>query len=133
MALSDREQQVLRDLEEQFEIDDPDFATTMASDPTTQRFSPRHIGAGVVLVLLGLVVILLGVSLGHGLVSVLVGLLGFGAAVWGVTLMMTRVDATGAKVSSRRGAQEAPTTSGGQSRRAAFWERQEERWDRRND
>lgn len=134
MALSDREQQVLRDLEEQFEIDDPDFATTMAADPTTLRFSPRHVGVGMGMVLLALVVILFAVSLGHGITSVVVGVLGFGLAVWGVTLLTTRVDATGQKVSSSRGSRDgACDASGGQSRRAAFWERQEERWERRND
>ena len=55
MALSEREQQVLRDLESQLHQDDPDLAQTLQREERRlSRPSPRHIGGGVALVLIGL-------------------------------------------------------------------------------
>ena len=126
MPLSEREQQVLRDLEEQLHEDDPSLASTIAQgERKLGRPSPRHIGAGVALVLLGFAVVIGGVSVSHGLVSILVGVAGFALAVWGVTLMLTRLDAGGS------------ARSGSVRRRgrgaSSFMERQSERWDRRRD
>lgn len=120
MALSEREQQVLRDLEEQLHADDPGLASSIEdAGRGLGRPSPRHVGAGVALVLTGLAVVIGGVALGRGLVSMLVGVAGFALAVWGVTLMLTRTQAAG------QGSQRASR------RRASFMERQAERWDRR--
>ena len=92
MALSEREQQVLRDLEEQLHVEDPSLAHSMGrAEASRRRASPRHVGAGVALVLVGLAFVIGGVAVGHSLVSILLGVAGFGVAVWGVTLMLTRV------------------------------------------
>ncbi|MDU0347496.1 DUF3040 domain-containing protein [Actinomyces sp. MRS3W] len=122
MALSEREQQVLRDLEEQLNDEDPSLAETMQhADSTLRRPSPRRIGAGVALLLAGLTVVIVGVAVGNDVVSILLGVLGFAVAVWGVTLMLTR------------GSGEPRDVGGRGSRRASFMERQSERWDRRRD
>ena len=48
MALSEREQQVLRDLESQLHEDDPELAQTFQREERRlSRPSPRHIGGGV--------------------------------------------------------------------------------------
>lgn len=126
MALSEREQQVLRDLEEQLHVEDPSLATSMKqAQPQVGRPSPRHIGAGVALVLVGLCTVLGGVAVGQGVVSVLLGVAGFGVAVWGVTLMLTRVQAS---VDQDRPGSRSPR--GGPS---SFMERQAQRWDRRQE
>lgn len=125
MALTEREQQVLRDLEQQLHSDDPHLAQTMHRvESTIGRPSPRHIGAGVALVLVGLAVVIAGVAVGHGPISILLGVAGFILAVWGVTLMLTRVSAGGAQGPGK------PRRTGSGGRRS-FMERQSDRWERR--
>ncbi|MBE6480987.1 MAG: DUF3040 domain-containing protein [Actinomyces ruminicola] len=123
MALSEREQQVLRDLEEQLSDEDPSLAETMQhAEKTLRRPSPRRVGAGIALMLVGLAVVIAGVAVGNGIVvSILLGVLGFALAVWGVTLMLTR-----------GGAVKDEAASHGTSR-SSFMERQSERWERRRD
>ena len=70
MALSEREQQVLRDLESQLHEDDPELAQTFQREERRlSRPSPRHIGGGVALVLVGLALLIAGVSVPHSLLS----------------------------------------------------------------
>ena len=91
-----------------------------------RRPSPRHIGAGVALLLVGLSVVIGGVAVGHGIVSILVGLGGFALAVWGVSLMLTTVeDGAGGGAASGSGR--------GSSSWGRFMDRNAERWDRRRD
>ena len=126
MALSEREQQVLRDLEKQLHADDPSLAGSMRPAGGERRPSPRHIGAGVALLLVGLSVVIGGVAVGHGIVSILVGLGGFALAVWGVSLMLTTVeDGAGGGAASGSGR--------GSSSWGRFMDRNAERWDRRRD
>ncbi|VEG26862.1 DUF3040 domain-containing protein [Actinomyces howellii] len=122
MALTEREQQVLRDLEQQLHSEDPSLAQTMDRVETVGRPSPRHIGAGVALVLVGLTVVVAGVAVGHGPVSIGLGVAGFALAVWGVTLMLTRV-----------GSPKSSSPSSGSRRTSSFMDRQAERWERRRD
>ena len=127
MALSEREQQVLRDLEKQLHADDPSLAGSMRPAGGARRPSPRHIGAGVALLLVGLSVVIGGVAVGRGgIVSILVGLGGFALAVWGVSLMLTTVeDGAGGGAASGSGR--------GSSSWGRFMDRNAERWDRRRD
>ncbi|ARD41897.1 DUF3040 domain-containing protein [Actinomyces gaoshouyii] len=127
MSLSEREQRVLRDLERQLHEEDPTLAETIQyPERHLARVSPRNIGWGIALVLVGLVVVISGVVLGHGngLVSIIVGVTGFGLAVAGVALMVRRPpvlkDARGGMGKDRTG-------------RSTFMERQSERWERRRD
>lgn len=141
MALSEREQQVLRDLEAQLNQEDPSLASSMEQAEKrldrAVRFSPRRVGAGVAMVLVGLAVVIGGVAVGHGIVSIGLGVLGFGLAVWGVMVALTRVDAHsrpgGAKGGARGGS--AGDKAGGNAGkgRSGFMDRQAERWDRRRD
>ena len=127
MALSEREQQVLRDLEKQLHADDPSLAGSMRPAGGERRPSPRHIGAGVALLLVGLSVVIGGVAVGHGIVSILVGLGGFALAVWGVSLMLTTVEQGGADGGAASGSGRGPSSWG------RFMDRNAERWDRRRD
>lgn len=130
MELSEREQQVLRALEQQLSAEDPSLASSMAkAEKKIARPSPRHIGAGVALVLVGLAVVLGGVMVGHGVWSVLVGVAGFALAVWGVSLMLTTRETPGE--SSGRSRSGRP--GGGRGKGSSFMDRQAERWDRRRD
>ncbi|WP_103064043.1 DUF3040 domain-containing protein [Actinomyces qiguomingii] len=123
MALSEREQQVLRDLEEQLNDEDPSLAETMQhAERTLRRPSPRRIGAGIALVLLGLTVVISGVAVGNGIGSILLGVVGFALAVWGVTCMLTGASP-----------KDSAAGSGDVKRSSSFMQRQSERWDRRRD
>ena len=134
MALSEREQQVLRDLESQLHEDDPELAQTFQREERRlSRPSPRHIGGGVALVLVGLALLIAGVSVPHSLLSILLGVAGFLVAVGGVAMALTRVESTS---SPRRpaGGRGGPAKSGnGGKKRSSFMDRQSERWDRRRD
>ena len=134
MALSEREQQVLRDLESQLHEDDPELAQTFQREERRlSRPSPRHIGCGVALVLVGLALLIAGVSVPHSLLSILLGVAGFLVAVGGVAMALTRVESTS---SPRRpaGGRGGPTKNGnGGKKRSSFMDRQSERWDRRRD
>ena len=133
MALSEREQQVLRDLESQLHHDDPDLAQTLQREERRlSRPSPRHIGGGVALVLIGLALLITGVSVRHNLLSILLGVTGFLVSVGGVALALTRVEATAGK---RRPATDGRPGRDGNSKRkrSSFMDRQSERWERRRD
>lgn len=134
MALSEREQQVLRDLESQLHQEDPALADTLERDERRlSRPSPRHVGAGVALVLVGLSLLVGGVSVGHGLVSILLGVAGFAVAVWGVSLALTRVS-SGPKAPGSSSPRRGPKRpSGPRASGSSFMDRQSERWDRRRD
>ena len=118
MALSEREQQVLRDLESQLHQDDPDLAQTLQREERRlSRPSPRHIGGGVTLVLIGLALLIAGVSVRHNLVSILLGVAGFLVAVGGVALALTRVEsASGSRQFTPRGGKPSRGKSGGRWR-----------------
>ena len=131
MALSEREQQVLRDLESQLHADDPDLAQTLQREERRlSRPSPRHIGGGVALVLIGLALLIAGVSVRHNLVSILLGVAGFLVAVGGVALALTRVEASGSR-GSAAGAGRPGRDGRGKKKRSSFMDRQSERWERR--
>lgn len=123
MALSEREQQVLRDLEEQLHDEDPALVDSMDdAGRELGRLSPRHVGGGIALILLGLAVLVGGVAVGHGVVSILLGVAGFGLAVWGVTMMLTRAQPSEARAPRRE-----------EGSRSGFMDRQSERWEQRRD
>ena len=114
MALSEREQQVLRDLESQLHEDDPELAQTFQrQERRLSRHSPRHIGGGVALVLLGVA--------------------GFLVAVGGVALALTRVESTTSPRQSEAGRDRPAKGGSGAKKRSSFMDRQSERWDRRRD
>ena len=106
MALSEREKEVLRDLEAQLGSTDPDLAASM-SDPMDERSelgwrpSPRHVGMGVFAVIVAFAGMIACVAFFH--------------SVWSNTLAV----GPGAKPAR-------PV------KKSSFMARQEERWDKRN-
>ena len=134
MALSEREQQVLRDLESQLHEDDPELAQTFQREERRlSRPSPRHIGGGVALVLVGLALLIAGVSVPHNLLSILLGVTGFLVAVGGVALALTRVESASSPRRSAAGRGRPTKDRNGGKKRSSFMNRQSERWDRRRD
>lgn len=129
MALSEREQKVLEQLEELMSNEDPNFASSMSSTGNTAPvFSARQLALGILCVLIGLGIII-GAVASH---LIWLGVLGFLFAAFGVyftsTSKKTPVDSfLGGKAG---GAARARARE--QKERSAFMNRLEERWDERN-
>ena len=129
MALSEREQKVLEQLEELMSNEDPNFASSMSSTGNTAPvFSARQLALGILCVLIGLGIII-GAVASH---LIWLGVLGFLFAAFGVyftsTSKKTPVDSfLGGKAGGA-----ASARSREQKERSAFMNRLEERWDERN-
>ncbi|WP_144792831.1 DUF3040 domain-containing protein [Kocuria palustris] len=125
MALSEREQQLLAQLEQQLNAEDPQFVSQMDSRPVQPTFSTRAVVLGAVIGVVGLGIVIGGVVLD----SILVGLLGFLAMSFGVYWASTRS-------SSEKGGS-AEASSGPASRTAKkkepsrFMRSLEDKWDER--
>ncbi len=119
MPLSEHEQRLLDQLEEQLHAEDPKFAHTLGSDPA-KSFSTRHVVIGVLIAIAGILILLAGVF-----VQIIpLGVAGFvvmGAGVYVATLRR------GAPRSTEAG------SASGQARkpRSSFMSSLEERWDER--
>lgn len=129
MALSEREQKVLEQLEELMSNEDPNFASSMSSTGNTAPvFSARQLALGILCVLIGLGIII-GAIASH---LIWLGVLGFLFAAFGVyftsTSKKTPVDSfLGGKAGGA-----ARARSREQKERSAFMNRLEERWDEHN-
>ena len=128
MALSEREQKVLDQLEEVMHAEDPQFASSMSSTGNTAPvFSARHMVLGILCVLAGLGIIIGAVASK----IILLGIVGFIVAAGGVyfatTSKKTPIDSFlggKAKGASAEKAQQ-------QRKQSKLMERLEERWDER--
>ena len=86
MALSEREQKVLEQLEELMSNEDPNFASSMSSTGNTAPvFSARQLALGILCVLIGLGIII-GAVASH---LIWLGVLGFLFAAFGVYFAST--------------------------------------------
>lgn len=119
MPLSEHEQRLLEQLEQQLHAEDPKFANALASDPA-RSLSTRHIVIGVLVTIAGILVLLSGVAFK----LIILGILGFiimGAGVYFAT--------------SKKKLVSDPTAPGGSPRskqRSGFMASLEERWEERH-
>jgi hypothetical protein len=128
MPLSEYEQRMLQQMEQQLRSDDPRLANTLADKP---RPDVRRLSLGVLLFLLGLGGLIGGVATSF----VWLGVLGFLAMLGGVMLAISGprgpggVRGRGAKRAGGSGTGTSTTTpsSGG------FMQRQEDKWNKRNE
>ena len=135
MALSEREQKVLDQLEELMSAEDPHFASSMSSTGNTAPvFSARHMALGILGVLAGLGIIIGAVASK----MIWLGLIGFIFSAGGVYLATTSkktpVDSfLGDKAQGATQArQEGAGSSEKSTKQSKFMSRLEERWDDRN-
>lgn len=128
MALSERERQLLEQLEQQLHVEDPTFADTMQEEHPRTRpgsgLSGRNLVLGIVVAVLGLGLVLLGVATQ----LIFVGVLGFLVMAGGVYLatLRRREDGAGPKSSGRTS---RPRT---QARGGSFMQRLEQQWEDRH-
>jgi len=120
MALSDREQQLLEQMERALASEDPKFASALGGS-MTNRIATKSIGIAVLGVVVGIGSLLAAVSLS---IPVL-GVLGFLAIVAG--FYFANLGAKSSPVTRNPGATSKAPTSGG------FMRGLEDRWDRRQD
>ena len=129
MPLSDREQQLLEQMERALIEEDPRFATSMRGGPGQAR-NRRRLAIGIGGVLVGLGVILLGVTTK----LVVVGAIGFAlmvaAVVYAVTERRTPLKAVPTSGQPQRPAPRARKKSSGSG---TFMSRLEQRWEQRRD
>lgn len=127
MPLSEYEQRVLDQMERALTSDDPRWATTMKS--TQPRSGLRWIVAGVAVVA-GLLILVLGVFLKQPIV----GVLGFVAMFAGVLFAFTapKSSSSGPEgVVDGDGSVQASPKSAVKTTKPGFFNRLEDRWDRR--
>lgn len=120
MALSDREQQLLEQMERALASEDPKFASALGS-PMTNRIATKTIGIAVLGVVVGIGSLLAAVSLRIPAL----GVLGFLAIVAGFYFANLGAKSAPSKDKSR------PT--GKQPSSGGFMQGLEDRWDRRQD
>ncbi|WP_104179395.1 DUF3040 domain-containing protein [Arthrobacter sp. B0490] len=91
MALSEHEQRLLDQLEQQLHADDPKFAHSMASD-TRKSMSTRRLVIGSLITIAGILVLLAGIVYQLTIVGV-AGFLIMGAGVYFATTKSRQVEA----------------------------------------
>lgn len=127
MPLSEYEQRVLAQMEQQLSSDDPKLAETftVATAPSAPRNASR-VGLGVLVVALGLGVIVVGLAQGLSWL----GVIGFLVMFAGVLIATSR-----GKASNGVPAGNAPAGPAGPRAQASspFMSRLDERWDRRRE
>lgn len=116
MALSEREQRLLEEMERNLYENEADIVTTLGD---RRGPNPTAIALGVIVALAGLITMVVGVNLS----LTVVGVIGFAVLFTGV---MVAVAAPGKKIAT--GATAAPAAS---ASRSSFMDRLNERWDRR--
>lgn len=132
MPLSEHEQKLLDQMERALYAEDPSFATQMKGHG---RPAPKsRLVAGVVVAVLGLAVVVLGVSAA----SIPLGVVGFVIMVAGVAWAATPQRVSGG--APARPARSAPAAGKGQARKGgrkpkatggSFMQRLDERWEKR--
>ncbi|MDY6051178.1 MAG: DUF3040 domain-containing protein [Rothia sp. (in: high G+C Gram-positive bacteria)] len=126
MALSDREQELLAQLEKQLN-DDPAFASTMTGPqplvaPAVSS-SPRNLVLGALIAVVGLGIIIAGVSTK----LIVLGVLGFVVAAAGVYVATTAPQKS--KANGKRGSGPSVPSKAGST--SSFMQHLEDKWDER--
>lgn len=130
MGLSERERQVLAQMEQQLRGEDPTLVSTLATDEDeavtpTIKAGPRAWAVAITVAVIGLILLLVGVSLSTRWVGTLVGIVGFLLMLGGLLMPFSEgvvrfIGGPNAIV------KKAPKKTG------SFMERQERKWDQRH-
>ncbi|WP_432496252.1 DUF3040 domain-containing protein [Kineococcus gypseus] len=127
MPLSEHEQRLLEQMERALSADDPKFANAMRGS-RHGRSARRRLAVGVVAVVVGLVLLLAGVSTSR----IWLGAGGFIVMLAGAIWAFSPARGTGARTDAQPGPAAARRARPGRARRSgSFMQRMEQRWDRR--
>ena len=126
MPLSEYEQRVLAEMEQHLREADPELATSMQVESGGFQIDIRRLSIGILLGLVGIAVLVAGVAMNQAWL----GVIGFGVMLAGVLVAMN----IGGKPAPAKasappaGAKPSPPKSA-----SSFMQRQQERWERRQD
>lgn len=123
MPLSEYEQRMLAQMEDQLRADDPGLAQSFSSAPS---FDLRRIVGGIFAVIAGIGILVAGVATGWAWL----GGIGFLAMVAGVLYALSSPKSSGKDDDAKVKA--APRKSSAPAGRKSFMERQQERWEKRD-
>jgi len=141
MPLSDREQQLLKQMERALLEEDPSFATSMRGGPGRARHR-RRLAIGIGGVVVGLGTVLFGVSQfgTTGTVGIVIGAIGFalmvGAVIYAVTERRPRLHAVATTDAAAKQANPNQPKGSGKKRSGSgpsFMDKMEQRWEERRD
>lgn len=130
MALSEREQRMLDEMERHLYQSEADVLRTESA--SVRRPNYRAIVIGVVIAVIGLAAILAGVILDQ----IIVGILGFVAMLAGVLFIFSPRQAASAQSTGsagRGGSSKRSQSSGSRKSSSSFMDRIEQRWQERGD
>ena len=135
MGLSEKEKQILADMERQFSdvrvAEAPVAKSAEPEKPQKLNFSPKLIAAMTLLILVGIALLIVGISVWtiSKFLAVAVAVVGFIVVLFAVTLPMnSRFSSFGVNPNKTV----TKNRSSNQGSRRSFKQRQEDRWDRRN-
>ncbi|WP_311525535.1 DUF3040 domain-containing protein [uncultured Varibaculum sp.] len=135
MGLSEKEKQILADMERQFSdvrvAEAPVAKSSEPEKPQKLNFSPKLIAAMTLLILIGIALLIVGISVWtiSKFLAVAVAVVGFIVVLFAVTLPMnSRFSSFGVNPNKTV----TKNRSSNQGSRRSFKQRQEDRWDRRN-
>lgn len=125
MPLSEHEQRMLAEMEKQLH-EDPQFADSLREVDAAGRFSTRNIALGLLTAVVGLVLVLVGISLSPSpVLGITVGIVGFVLMCLGVYLALNKSKG-GAPL-----AQGGGTEAGGPRPSSNYMQRLEQQWEDR--
>ncbi|ROS77200.1 DUF3040 domain-containing protein [Cellulomonas sp. PhB143] len=127
MPLSEYEQRVLEQMERALTSDDPRLATTLQTAERRSALRWLVAGCGVVG---GLLLLVVGVTVGDG-IGIAIGVVGFAIMFAGVAFALARPRRRGGSAGQVPGRGEPRTRESAPSSGGGFFNRLEERWERR--
>ena len=135
MALTEYEKKILEQMEASLREEDPALASQMSAPvPDDQgsagraRRAPRRLATGIAGAFLGMVVLVVAVSLGYSIASILLGVAGFALTVAGILYALSKPGAKSRIAGDATAARKKSKGSGGWD---SFIQDQERRWDDR--
>lgn len=135
MGLSEKEKQILADMERQFsDVRVAEAPVTKSSEPEKAQklnFSPKLVATMTLLILAGIALLIVGISVWtiSKFLAIAVAVSGFIVVLFAVTLPMnSRFSSFGVNPNKTV----TKNRSSNQGSRRSFKQRQEDRWDRRN-
>ena len=134
MALTEYEKKILEQMEASLREEDPALASQMSAPVPDDKGSagrvrraPRRLATGIAGAFLGMVVLVVAVSLGYSVLSIVIGVAGFALTVAGILYALARPSRRGSAAADGAASRKKSGRCGWDS----FIQDQERRWDDR--
>ena len=134
MALTEYEKKILEQMEASLREEDPALASQMSAPAPDDKGSagrarraPRRLATGIAGAFLGMVVLVVAVSLGYSVLSIVIGVAGFALTVAGILYALARPSRRGSAAADGAASRKKSGRGGWDS----FIQDKERRWDDR--